>query len=53
MVSFCERNVWTGPFCIGLPKLFVSVLFGDQVSSERFETGLDVRMEIGKGDHLW
>lgn len=28
MVSFCERNVWTGPFCVGLPKLFVSVFVG-------------------------
>lgn len=34
MVSFCERNVWTGPFCVGLPKLFVSVLFVGHVGGE-------------------
>lgn len=40
MVSFCERNVWTGPFCIGLPKLFVIVLFVDHVGWENVLTRL-------------
>lgn len=37
MASFCERNVWTGPFCIGLPQLFVIV---DHVEWENVLTRL-------------